>query len=533
MSDQGAGTAGMPRMAARLFIRREYAAIRGRRSAVFWALYAIMLCSLLAIVIGKAALAYLREKMEDPFTSMVTIPVLNAQNEGRYGLIKSYLDSCAATHAFDVANSSGNYTTGWFFYSLSQRQDHYTYVYSFGFHQDRGLLEKIVGPGNLVADLSEGQLGDPLAYRDGLIVSLPLLDELGLDTAALRGRALLVREGPFTFPLRVLAVVRALPERSKAYCEHALLRSIDRKDEEGTIPTEDVDQVSVLLSASPDDIGTQKAQWEEGLRKAVPEAALIRFEPSQGMATHGVVAAIDLSTRITMDRGPLYYQQQLNDGAGLPQRLAPRLLWRARFKDPAPANGGADHADESDRYTNLTVTFASLDGIGAFQRDIFRSTQVELDLDRIESKKNFAVVSGLGVALIAALMLFAVLAIVLFLYNTLKNHLERIQMNLGTFLAFGIPERFLMTGYLRIILTLVLRVAGLSMVTLLLGQASVLAFQKMGLHIPEVLAHVDVLGNAWLYLALALMCCACFLIVRYQLRKFLMRPPGDLIYARS
>ena len=56
---------GMPAAAARLFIRREYAAIKGQRSSVFWALYAILLCSLLAIVFGKAALDHLRERMED------------------------------------------------------------------------------------------------------------------------------------------------------------------------------------------------------------------------------------------------------------------------------------------------------------------------------------------------------------------------------------------------------------------------------------------------------------------------------------
>jgi hypothetical protein len=44
---------------------------------------------------------------------------------------------------------------------------------------------------------------------------------------------------------------------------------------------------------------------------------------------------------------------------------------------------------------------------------------------------------------------------------------------------------------------------------------------------------VDVLGNAWPYLALLLILATCFLIARAQLRRFLSRPPGDLIYART
>ena len=166
-------------------------------------------------------------------------------------------------------------------------------------------------------------------------------------------------------------------------------------------------------------------------------------------------------------------------------------------------------------------------------RDIERSARVELDLDRIESKKNFATVSTLSEFLIGFLVLFAVLAILLFLYNTLKNHLERIQMNLGTFLAFGIPERFLLTGYMRILFRLVLRVVALALCTLLLAQAAILLLERAGANVPDMLTQVDVLGNYWLHIALALMLSACFLIFRWHLRKFLARPPGDLIYART
>jgi len=214
-----------------LFIQREYAAIKGRRSLVFWLLYAIVLTSLTAIVVGRAALDHLRHKMEDPFTSLVTIPVLNARHEGNYNLIKSYLDSCAEHHALDAATSSGNYAGGWFIYSRARKEGFFTYAHSFGFWKDSDLLAKILGPENLIADLSGGKLTSPDSYRDGIIVTRSLLEELGIDTADVRDKRLLILDGMITLPLRVVAVVRTLPDKSKAYCEHTLLRSIEQKDD--------------------------------------------------------------------------------------------------------------------------------------------------------------------------------------------------------------------------------------------------------------------------------------------------------------
>lgn len=526
-------TRGMPPSAGRLFIRREYAAIKGRRSSVFWALYTILLCSLLAIVLGKAALDHLHERMDDPFTTTVSIPAQNGRYQHRYDRIKTYLDSCARTGAFGVEASSGDRTTVWQVFSPAAGQNIFSYVRSFGFHHDQDLLARITGPDNLVADLSGGQLDAPEAYTDGVIIGLPLLGELGLDTAALRSRKVLVSTGLFTFPLRVLAVTRTLPERARICCDHALLRALENHEREGTIATDNVDRVIVLLHADSGDIRARAGEWEAQLRGMIREAKDIRTVAAPDMATHGVKAEVELDRTLTFDDGPRYYQEELSGAHGDLAGLAPRLLLRMRFKGPDPPGAGPEDRPGRDPYTDLTVTFHHLDGIGAFQRDIFQREQVELDLDRIESKKNFAVVSKLGRSLIAALVLFAALAITLFLFNTLRNHLERIQMNIGTFLAFGIPERFLRNGYTRIVLELVLRTAALAMGTLLLLQGVLLVLQRSRMELPGLFAHIDVLGNAWPYVALALILGTCWLIARYQLRRFLSRPPGDLIYART
>ncbi len=521
--------------AGQLFIKREYAAIKGRRAVVFWLLYAIILTSLTAIVVGRAALDHLQRKMEDPFTSLVTIPVLNARHVGDYNLIKEHLDSCAAVHAFDASASSGSYAGGWFIYSRGAHEDRFIYAHSFGFWKDKGLLANILGPENLFADLSGGHLASPDTYRDGVIVSRSLLDELGIDTEDVRSGRLLIREGLYNIPVRVVAVVHTLPEKSKAYCEHNLLRGIEYKDEERLIPTDDVPTLTVFLDAPSDAPEADRTRWAEQLRGIMREATDVHVEPCTTVATHAWQALVTLDPPLDMYHGPVYYQKILSDPKGPLVDLAPRIGCTPRFKDPDPERAFGENSDREhpDRFDDLSITFRSLDHISEFQRDIEARAQVELDLDRIESKKNFATVSRLSEFLILFLVLFAVLAILLFLYNTLKNHLERIQMNLGTFLAFGIPERFLMNGYMRILFRLVLRVIALSLITLIAVQAALLLIKRGGSALPDMLDHVDILGNPWLWAALVLMLSACFLIFRRQLRHFLARPPGDLIYART
>ncbi|MBK9418948.1 MAG: hypothetical protein IPN62_17120 [Flavobacteriales bacterium] len=53
----------------RLFLAREYQAIRGRGGFVFWMLYIIMLVALAAVAIGRTGLEHLQARMDDPFTT--------------------------------------------------------------------------------------------------------------------------------------------------------------------------------------------------------------------------------------------------------------------------------------------------------------------------------------------------------------------------------------------------------------------------------------------------------------------------------
>ena len=222
------------------------------------------------------------------------------------------------------------------------------------------------------------------------------------------------------------------------------------------------------------------------------------------------------------------------------RHLRPAVRFEARLQGPDSNRVfGTNEPAQYYEFHQLTITFHELDMIGEFQRQVEAHTgtgedrAVELDLDRVESQKNFAMVSTLGYFLLATLILFAMLSILLYIYNLLRNHLNRIRMNLGTFMAFGLSPEFIQAGYLRIILLLVLRVCTSATGTLVLLQVILWLMARSGVSVPQALDHVSVLGNPWLYACLGAVLASSLLICRWQLRRFLKAPPGDLIYDRK
>ena len=99
----------------------------------------------------------------------------------------------------------------------------------------------------------------------------------------------------------------------------------------------------------------------------------------------------------------------------------------------------------------LAFHFDKLDYIRNFRNDMSDEFAVEIDMNKVESKENFALVSKLTLVTAIMLLLFSVLSIVLFVNNLLQTHLYKVRSNLGTFQAFGLDNNFLVKAYLKII----------------------------------------------------------------------------------
>ena len=518
----------------RLFLEREYAAVKGRRSVVLLVLYCIVLFSLTAVVVGRAGLDGLRVKMEDPFTSLLSITAGSMEYSNKYDEIRDLLDSCATHARFNAALSSGNYYSGWDFHTRTKERPYYAAVESFGFWKDRALLGKILGAENLLHNVSGGDLWTADVYRNGIIIDRDLFETIGCSEEELREKDVVIVEGSYVFPLRVVAVVHSLPNRCRVYAEHTLVKSIKDPTANNVLVPFETDEALVLLNHEGP-LGELEQELVDVFATAFEEPVEVELRPSSRWATHAYEAMVKRLDGKWRRDDLVYYQEKLDTLEGRRLRnLQPGVLLDLRYRmlneERVFGNG---RPNSGDGFDHLTITFSNLDSIGHFQEHLLDALGVELDLQRVESQKNFGTVSRLSLFLIASLVMFALLAILLFLYDLLKSHLERIKMNLGTFMAFGLSEEFLMAGYLRILFRLLATVVVLVLLTLLLMQAVLLGLGAVGWSVSDMAEHVKVLDNGWLYLSLVALFISSLVICSLQLRRFLSRTPGDLIYART
>ena len=523
----------------RLFIQREYDAIQGKGRRVFGMLLIMALATLLAVVVARAGLTHLHIQMDDPFTSMLSIDVSGARYGENYGLIHSFLQDCSGQGKYNANRTSGNYVEGWNFYT-GRRIDEYTRVMSFGYWKDHELLERILEPENVTPGYDGSAMSaGPDAFKDGVIISKEFFDELECDMQKLQSSRIVMGNGGYIVPLRVLAVVYSLPGRTQCLVEHSLLMNL-REDLQSVFPEKSEDQLEVWVEGLPQE-QAELSKLENGLEQFFEERVQIRVEPVEDMATHTQLLSIERSNRGKWKTGDMVRWQKKIAAPDSPLRSFNPAVKFNMMRLPAPDSSRVFGTDEEDyrQFDQLTITFKDMDEIGEFQQAISKLKKreddkaVELDLDRVESKKNFNTVAGLSYFLLASLVLFSILSIILYLYNLLRGHLERMKMNLGTFMAFGFSPELIKAGYLRIILMLLLRVLAVAMVILLAIQLILWALASFGAPVPAIMDHVSVLLNPWLYACMMAIVAASMLICRWQLARFLSASPGDLIYDRK
>lgn len=523
----------------KLFIQREYDAIQGKGRRVFGMLLIMALATLLAVVVAQASLTHLRIQMDDPFTSMLSIDVSGARYGDNYDLIHTFLKDCSSDGKFNANRTSGNYVEGWNFYT-GRRIDEYTRVMSFGYWEDHELLERLLEPENVVPGLDGSAMtAGPDAFKDGIIISKEFFDELGCDMRKLQTSRIVMGNGGYIVPLRVLAVVYSLPGRTQCLVEHCFLMNI-REDLQSVFPEKSEDQMEVWVEDLPHE-QAELSELENGLERFFEEKVRIRVEPVNDMATHTQVLSIERSNGGKWKTGNMVAWQKKIAALDSPLRPFSPAVKFNMMRLPAPDSSRVFGTVEEDyrKFDQLTITFKDMDEISEFQQAISKQKKreedkaVELDLDRVESKKNFDTVAGLSHFLLASLVLFSVLSIILYLYNLLRGHLERMKMNLGTFMAFGFSPELIKAGYLRIILMLLLRVLAVAMVILLALQLMLWALTSFGAPVPAIMDHVSVLLNPWLYACIVAIVASSMLICRWQLARFLSTSPGDLIYDRK
>ena len=520
-----------------IFHRREYNSIKGKKSGILVMLTILLFFSLFSVVLGKAGLDYLNYKMNDPFIKWFNIPVSNYSYRHNYAEIKKFFDENAESHEFSFSKSTGSYRALWRFYRKEGGGTILAFVQSFNFWEDKDLINSICDDDNLIYDFADVKNLTSEKLQDGVIISINLVKDLECDIDDLKNTKIMIQDGD-NLPLTVLAVVKSLPNRSQVFAENRLVFTLNHYSESNVSGSSSFEsnELSVFVKADDDtdenrvkrEISTLLKN-EFGLNyenETTSETGLNLLSQNRVMTFHNLSEKLDLrarrriSTKLAED---LYkYNAALKYDHSL---LIPHESMV--YGDPETENYTA-----ANMFDILSFKIEDLSAISSFQDVVLEKYKMELDLSQVEAKENFGVVSFMSIFLILSLVFFAGFAILIYLFNLMKGHLEKISTNLGTFLAFGMPKDFLYKGYLRIIFRLIASATLLSLVFLIV-LIIIIRLSISALHLPEFLGYMKVFTNAWLWLAIVLFAGVSFISFRKLLKTFLSCPPGDLIYNRS
>ena len=128
-----------------------------------------------------------------------------------------------------------------------------------------------------------------------------------------------------------------------------------------------------------------------------------------------------------------------------------------------------------------------------------------------------------------AIIAFAIICIILFIVDLLKSYFQKVKRNIGTFKAFGVSNKRLISIYVLIVGATITIAIALSLLITFFFQAffNIIGFMKEGTY--SYLA----IGNLKTVATVIIIAASSIITIYCVMRKLLRQTPGDLIYDRQ
>ncbi len=520
----------------KLFVIRESRVVFGVRNSNLWLLATVLFVTFIAIAFSNASLFYLSDKMNDPFTNWV-----NIENDSKGG----YFDKLR----FDLADPQNMERFHYKECSYDEQgllniyygQDNDTMKYfrvRYFENMATDLMRKVLSAENVIK-------GQALPYSRlmnntlGVVVTADMLQTIGYDTDKEEAPAYLYyaahsnieardlgfrlsggRDNDFAHtPIPILGVVRKLPMNMDMIGSRYLKEQI----EGGVLNMNNREYASRLFYFVPRgiDVDMFQARLKEiaDQKDTTTTPRYVYPWPTQldYMRSHREGAFVGLSFELDS----VAVDAILQIDKQVTEEFASRGVERV-FKYAV-----GDHSQASGRY--ISLNFSDLDKIREFEKFARDEYQVKIEMAQVNSKENFNQVSVMANVLSWSMIVFAIVCIMLFIVNLLSSYFQKVKRNLGTFKAFGVSNRDLISVYMLIIFSMI-------------SMAVIIAFSAT-MVIEHLLPIVGVLKEGeydylqlWrtnTFVSILVIIAASVFTVYVVMRRLLKATPGDLIYDRQ
>jgi hypothetical protein len=429
-----------------LFFRNEFLALTGKSRQGIIALTVILTLTLIALGFAIGGIKYLGERMNDPFTNWVNLPIKASYIDKVYPIIDEFSsDSMKQTYNLDRINK---YNIDFFGFIDLETQEKFMWKIR-SITPDGSLLREIVNEksGNVIAGMTSKE-GEEFEFpKCQIIIKESALRELGYtDLSSIKRIPIIISDIDKDYKVytEVAAIVKELPNMCQA-----VITSHFRN-----LLSEDFNTTNFInFNASNQLLFTGQLEDKEEVKN------IIKTKLTTAEAIDVDFDELELSSDHSDTRAKVYFTEwydgyymdtiltEINEIVHPRKKFEKFINWEC--------NTG-DFSDITDPHY-LSFNFTELTKVRDLSEVLRKNYGVEISMDQVESKENFAVVSTLTSSIAAILLGFSILSIVFYVNSLLRTHLEKIKMNLGTFKAFGLNNHILISSYTKIILSFMQR----------------------------------------------------------------------------
>jgi len=509
----------------KLFVRREGKVVLGKGYSTLWLLTCVLTATFLAIAFSNASMQYLSEKMNDPFIRWMDIP--NRQ-EGKFKELEYALGEPENMERFNYESYQADNYQAYMFFGASGTDIRYLRVRFFD-NMQTDLMQAILADDNVVGGACIDEIPDPtvgLFITENAIRLLGYdafpayieIQEISVDADTLGFR--LTADGMAHTPLPVLGIVKRLPSGVDMVASQFLF---EQENNDNTYPfnMNNRSYAETLTYFVPE--GVDEEAFAEALKAAARETSSIPAYVDDISFWKPEIASFRKGEYVTLrgETTPLEPLEAAAMDAAILETWGEKGICRVFDYTFSPY-------ETSDK-SYLSVYFNSLSQIRSFETWVNDEYQIKVDMSQVNSKENFNAVSIMAGILSWAIIVFAIVCIVLFIVNLLQSYFQKVKRNLGTFKAFGVSNRRLISVYVLIVGAIVLSSVLIALLISFFAQEFLILihFLKDGTYSYLSLWSVKTMVSILIIIV------ASVSTVFVVMRRLLRQTPGDLIYDRQ
>lgn len=513
----------------RLFVKREGKVVLGKNFSNLWLLAAVLTATFLAIAFSNASLDYLSYKMDDPFINWVDIK--NEYGEGDFYGLEAALDSEENKQLYHYYNYQADYYFSYMFFGKEANNVQYLKC---RFFQNLGtpLVEAILSDDNVVSNWRVQDLASVSPNTIGVIITEEIMRKMGFEKAPtyidFAGYSPGADEFGFELtddefarsPVPVLAVVKRLPGNVDLISD-AYFYQQTSNDQTFAFNMCKSDYARNLSYFIPKGVDMEKFREEVSSLAKEHTSASLQFDEYSFYSPE--IVSFREGDFIIVDCFDDYlsYQTWASLNKQVLEKYADAGVYRVF------AYSFSDYPLTQKAF--ISVHFENLDMIREFESFVRDNFKVKIEMSQINAKENFNAVSAMGNILSWVIIVFAIVCIILFIVNLLQSYFQKVKRNLGTFKAFGISNRALISVYVLIMAAIIAVAILMSVSVAWLAQGCLHVcgilkdgvFDYLSLWSGKTVCSILVIVVASVYTVYAVM------------HKLLKSTPGDLIYDRQ